>query len=144
MSHVKYINLLTSLIENSHFMPNSSPHTDRNFDPIAEHFAKKVYGGLKGDIRLAVLRQDIFEWVTNQNRPLRILDIGAGLAQISIDLASRGHEITVNEIAIAKRLISWGVTTIITDFPSEFCRLLTELTQPSKLSIQQKLTGRQT
>ena len=31
---------------------------------------------------------------------------------------------TVNEIAIAKRLISWGVTAIITDFPSEFCRLL--------------------
>lgn len=100
MGQVKYINLLTSLIENSHFMPNSTPHTDRNFDPIAEHFAKKVYGGLKGDIRLAVLRRDIFEWVNSQNRPLRILDIGAGLAQISIDLASRGHAVTVNDISL--------------------------------------------
>ncbi len=32
---------------------------DRNFDPITEHFVKKVYGGLKGDIRLAVLKRDL-------------------------------------------------------------------------------------
>ena len=34
---------------------------DRSFDDVADHFEKKVYGGLKGDIRLAVLRRDIFE-----------------------------------------------------------------------------------
>ena len=27
--------------------------SDRSFDAIADHFEKKVYGGLKGDIRLA-------------------------------------------------------------------------------------------
>lgn len=83
-------------------MPNSQP-TDRNFDPIADHFEKKVYGGLKGDIRLAVLKRDIFNWLatTNpDNQPLRILDIGAGLAQISLELANLGHEVTINDISV--------------------------------------------
>ena len=35
---------------------------DRSFDTIADHFEKKVYGGLKGEIRLAVLRRDIVEY----------------------------------------------------------------------------------
>ena len=72
---------------------------DRNFDDISEHFAKKVYGGLKGEIRLAVLRRDIFDWVQAQNRPLRVLDVGAGLAQLSIELAQAGHDVTVNDIS---------------------------------------------
>ncbi|WP_019520255.1 methyltransferase domain-containing protein [Faucicola boevrei] len=76
---------------------------DRNFDDISEHFEKKIYGGLKGEIRLAVLRHDIFNWVTvyqkTANRPLRILDVGAGLAQISIELAKLGHDVTVNDIS---------------------------------------------
>lgn len=76
---------------------------DRNFDAIADHFAKKVYGGLKGNIRLAVLRRDIFDWLdktTPNNQPLRILDIGAGLAQISIELANLGHDVTINDISV--------------------------------------------
>ncbi len=76
---------------------------DRNFDEVADHFAKKVYGGLKGDIRLAVLRRDLLERIAQKsqqlNRPLRILDIGAGLAQISIELARLGHEVTINDIS---------------------------------------------
>ncbi len=75
--------------------------SDRNFDDIADHFAKKVYGGLKGQIRLAVLQRDIFHWLNQQNlqRPLRVLDIGAGLAQLSILLAEQGHDVTVNDIS---------------------------------------------
>ena len=42
--------------------------TDRSFEPIADHFEKKVYGGLKGEIRLAVLRRDIFEYVETQSQ----------------------------------------------------------------------------
>jgi S-adenosylmethionine-dependent methyltransferase len=85
---------------------------DRNFDDISAHFEKKIYGGLKGQIRLAVLRHDIFNWITtwqaNHNRPLRVLDVGAGLAQIAIELAKAGHDITINDIsanmlAIAKQ-----------------------------------------
>ena len=77
--------------------------TDRSFDAIADHFEKKVYGGLKGDIRLAVLRRDIFDYCTQMSRslgrPLRILDVGAGLAQIAIDLAAQGHTLVINDIS---------------------------------------------
>lgn len=76
---------------------------DRNFDDISTHFEKKIYGGLKGQIRLAVLRHDIFGWVKSwqqtHNRPLRVLDVGAGLAQISIELAKDGHDVTINDIS---------------------------------------------
>lgn len=77
--------------------------TDRSFDAIADHFEKKVYGGLKGDIRLAVLRRDIFEYSAQMSnrlgRPLRILDVGAGLAQIAIELAAQGHTLVINDIS---------------------------------------------
>ena len=81
---------------------------DRNFDPIADHFADKVYGGLKGDIRLAVLQRDIKQAIAFlsshslevQMRPLRILDIGAGLGQLSIELAKQGHDVTINDISV--------------------------------------------
>lgn len=77
--------------------------TDRSFDAIADHFEKKVYGGLKGDIRLAVLRRDIFSYVDGMSRtlgrPLRILDVGAGLAQIAIELAAQGHILVINDIS---------------------------------------------
>lgn len=77
--------------------------SDRNFDPIADHFEKKVYGGLKGEIRLAVLRRDLQQQVQRLSeqlqRPLRILDVGAGLAQLSLELASYGHELSINDIS---------------------------------------------
>lgn len=79
--------------------------TDRSFEPIADHFEKKVYGGLKGEIRLAVLRRDIFAYVNEHSRrlgrPLRILDVGAGLAQIAIELAAQGHMLVINDISAA-------------------------------------------
>ena len=81
----------------------NTPRADRNFDAIADHFENKVYGGLKGAIRLAVLRRDIFAYVdaqqTKLGRPLHILDVGAGLAQISIELAAKGHHVVVNDIS---------------------------------------------
>ncbi len=77
--------------------------TDRSFESIADHFEKKVYGGLKGDIRLAVLRRDIFAYVAQRSqtlgRPLRILDVGAGLAQIAVELAAQGHKLVINDIS---------------------------------------------
>ena len=77
--------------------------TDRSFDAIADHFEKKVYGGLKGNIRLAVLRRDIFDYIDGMSRtlgrPLRILDVGAGLAQIAIELAAQGHILVINDIS---------------------------------------------
>lgn len=81
---------------------NMSALQDRNFDPISDHFAKKVYGGLKGRIRLAVLNKDINQSLDalsqKLGRPLRILDVGAGLAQISLSL-SQSHQVTINDIS---------------------------------------------
>ena len=87
----------------AHTARSDSERADRNFDAIADHFENKVYGGLKGAIRLAVLRRDIFDYVDAQQntlgRPLRILDVGAGLAQIAIELAAKGHRVVVNDIS---------------------------------------------
>lgn len=84
----------------------SSSHQDRNFDDIAEHFAHKVYGGLKGKIRLAILWHDLQQHLPS--RPLKVLDIGAGLGQISLRLAAQGHQCTLcdissNMLAVADR-----------------------------------------
>lgn len=69
--------------------------SDRYFDELAARFAEKIYGGIKGDIRLAVLKADIETILPNKS--LRILDIGAGLGHISLWLAQKGHHITVSE-----------------------------------------------
>ncbi|OPH36325.1 methyltransferase [Moraxella atlantae] len=78
--------------------------TDRNFDDISAHFAQKIYGGLKGKIRLAVLRRDLQTWLAAwqaqyPSRACRVLDIGAGLGQLAIELAVAGHEVTVNDVS---------------------------------------------
>jgi S-adenosylmethionine-dependent methyltransferase len=54
---------------------------DRHFDELATRFAEKIYGGAKGAIRLAVLQADLAEALPD--RPLRILDIGAGLGHMA-------------------------------------------------------------
>ncbi|MBU2098802.1 MAG: methyltransferase domain-containing protein [Gammaproteobacteria bacterium] len=77
--------------------------TDRNFDDIAEHFSHKIYGGLKGQIRLAVLSADLARVVTrlmeNRAQPLSILDVGGGLGQLSIQFAQQGHQVVVNDLS---------------------------------------------
>lgn len=71
--------------------------SDRHFDQLATRFAEKIYGGAKGAIRLAVLQADLIERLPD--RPLRVLDIGAGLGHMSLWLAERGHNVTLAEPA---------------------------------------------
>ncbi|MGY4531531.1 S-adenosylmethionine-dependent methyltransferase [Pseudomonas sp. TE3786] len=71
--------------------------SDRHFDELATRFAEKIYGGAKGAIRLAVLQADLAEALPE--RPLRVLDIGAGLGHMSLWLAERGHQVTLTEPA---------------------------------------------
>ena len=70
---------------------------DRHFDDLATRFAEKIYGGAKGAIRLAVLQADLAD--TLPDRPLRVLDIGAGLGHMALWLAERGHHLTLAEPA---------------------------------------------
>ncbi|WP_407292266.1 methyltransferase domain-containing protein [Stutzerimonas zhaodongensis] len=71
--------------------------SDRHFDAMATRFANKIYGGAKGAIRLAVLQADLTEILPR--RPLRVLDIGAGLGHMSLWLAQQGHQVTLAEPA---------------------------------------------
>lgn len=79
--------------------------SDRNFDPIVEHFAHKIYGSIKGEIRQAVLWRDLhtqlplLSTAAAQNQPLRILDVGGGLGQFSVELARLGHQVHYNDLS---------------------------------------------
>ncbi len=75
---------------------------DRNFDDLAEHFERRIYGGLKGRVRLAILRRELqpyLERTPPHTEPLSVLDTGAGLAQLALELAGAGHRVTVNDLS---------------------------------------------
>ncbi len=84
---------------------------DRNFDDLAKRFQKNIYGGLKGDIRLAVLERDFKECVPfspfgqaihgndTPNEPIRVLDAGGGQGQFSLQFAKAGHSVVICDIS---------------------------------------------
>ncbi len=79
---------------------------DRNFDDLAKRFQKNIYGGLKGDIRLAVLERDFRECFPvvpfgklNPEKPLRVLDAGGGQGQFSLQFAKAGHSVVICDIS---------------------------------------------
>lgn len=83
---------------------------DRNFDDIAHKFIKNIYGSGKGEIREAVVWQDLEGILArlSNSRALVVLDAGGGLAQLSQQVARRGHDVTLCDVsskmlAIAKK-----------------------------------------
>ncbi len=102
---------------------------DRNFDDLAHRFKRNIYGGLKRQVRLQLLRRDLAEYLplalsnkvaeadwcwariessatlpaaeagASLNRPWRILDAGGGQGQFSLELARAGHNITLCDIS---------------------------------------------
>ena len=75
---------------------------DRNFDDLADQFAKRVYGGAKGRIRLAMLERDLREAVPDlygEGPRLRILDAGGGEGQFSLSLAALGHQVDLCDLS---------------------------------------------
>ena len=111
--------------------------SDRHFDQLATRFAEKIYGGAKGAIRLAVLQADLAEILPD--RPLRVLDIGAGLGHMSLWLAQRGHEVTLAEPAepmlegARQRFADAGQTATFIQAPWQ--DLLGQLTEPYDLVL---------
>ena len=88
-------------------MPKQPDNKDRNFDDIAKRFQKNIYGGLKGEIRLAVLERDFQEHFfyspfgeTATEMPLRILDAGGGQGLFALRFAQAGHFVTICDISI--------------------------------------------
>ncbi|GEM74927.1 tRNA uridine 5-oxyacetic acid(34) methyltransferase CmoM [Vibrio sagamiensis] len=75
---------------------------DRNFDDIAHKFAKNIYGSDKGELRKIIVWED-FQRILNEleahQQPLKILDAGGGLAQLSQKLAALGHEVSLCDLS---------------------------------------------
>ena len=73
---------------------------DRVFDGLANRFQRQIYDDPRGMIRLAILQDDLMSSIvpaTPQRRPLRVLDAGGGLGQMSIWLAQHGHSVVLAE-----------------------------------------------
>jgi S-adenosylmethionine-dependent methyltransferase len=87
-------------------MAKQSHEEDRNFDDIAQRFKNNVYGGLKGEVRLAVLNRDFGEVAPHffardsSSKRLRILDAGGGQGQFSLQFAEVGHDLVICDISI--------------------------------------------
>ncbi|WP_428946262.1 tRNA uridine 5-oxyacetic acid(34) methyltransferase CmoM [Pantoea sp. FN060301] len=73
---------------------------DRNFDDIAEKFAKNIYGTTKGRIRQAIVWQELDEILaTLPEGPLQVLDAGGGEGQTSCGLAAKGHQVLLCDLS---------------------------------------------
>ncbi|MGJ7460034.1 methyltransferase domain-containing protein [Halomonas sp. MA07-2] len=78
--------------------PSVSPLSaagDRHFDGLAEKFAESLYGGVRGELRLALLDRLLPELLALQGQP--VLDVGGGLGQLAGWFAGRGHAVTLVE-----------------------------------------------
>ena len=73
---------------------------DKNFDKLAQKFAKNIYGTPKGEIRAAVLWRDLSPALSQLgDKKLRILDAGGGFGYFSQKLARLGHEVVLCDIS---------------------------------------------
>ena len=73
---------------------------DRNFDDIADKFSRNIYGTTKGQLRQAILWQDLDALLARMGpQPLRILDAGGGEGQTAIKMAARGHHVTLCDLS---------------------------------------------
>ncbi|WP_419569772.1 methyltransferase domain-containing protein [Rheinheimera sp.] len=90
---------------------------DQSFDGIAVKFAKNIYETSKGKLRQAVLLRDLLERPELASN-CRILDVGAGQGQLALELASRGHQLT------------------LTDLSAEMLELAAERAEQQQLQIQ--------
>ena len=63
---------------------------DKRFNGISKKFARKIYGGLKGKIRLVVIWRDLTASfpIHADDKSLRILDIGSGLGHYASEWQS--------------------------------------------------------
>lgn len=70
---------------------------DRNFDDLAHRFTNNIYRSPKGQIRLAILQEDLANLLATlpANSKLRVLDAGCGLGYMALYLAQQGHEVVL-------------------------------------------------
>lgn len=73
------------------------PH-DRAFVDDVARFEKNIYQTSKGVIRQAVLAADLAALIASE-KPLRVLDVGAGIGQVNQLFARQGHQVVHTDIA---------------------------------------------
>lgn len=71
---------------------------DKNFDSLIDRFERRVYDTAKGDWRLKLLTEDLRDFF-QPAPPLTVWDAGCGLAQISVELAAQGHQVTLCDVS---------------------------------------------
>lgn len=72
---------------------------DRNFDDIAEKFSRNIYGTTKGDLRQAILWQDLDRLLATMPGTLQVLDAGGGEGQTALRMAQLGHQVTLCDVS---------------------------------------------
>lgn len=72
---------------------------DRNFDDRADWFRERIYGSRKGDLRLALLWEQLCDDAPMNAAPLSIWDAGGGQGQMSILCAQQGHRVLLTDIS---------------------------------------------
>ena len=73
---------------------------DRNFDDIAEKFSRNIYGTTKGQLRQAILWQDLDRVLAEMGpQKLRVLDAGGGEGQTAIKMAECGHQVILCDLS---------------------------------------------
>lgn len=69
---------------------------DRVFDGLAQRFQRSIYADPRGQIRLAIVQDDL-QALAGSPQPLRVLDAGGGLGQMAVWLAQHGHQVVLAE-----------------------------------------------
>ena len=74
---------------------------DINFDGFAQRFRHRIYGNIKGELRLALVWQHMLECIfaLQSDAPLSVWDAGGGLGQFSLRLAALGHRVLLSDIS---------------------------------------------
>ncbi len=74
---------------------------DVSFDELQHRFGKNVYQTGKGQIRLELIKADMLTALPEicASGSLKILDAGAGMGQMAIWLAEKGHAVTMADIS---------------------------------------------
>lgn len=77
--------------------------SDRNFDDLAGRFAQNIYDNPKGQLRLQLVRDELLTVCPqlSQQQPLRILDAGCGMGQMTVMLAGLGHQLVSCDLSAA-------------------------------------------
>lgn len=67
------------------------------FDQLADRFSDRIYGSVKGRLRLAVQQEAIAALPKFSQQAWRVLEIGGGLGHLSEWLAQNGHHVLMTE-----------------------------------------------